>query len=567
MHITNSLETLIEKGSIAWGLATLSLAVVLGLALGAVRVHGIRLGVSGVLFSALVFGQLGLTVNPQVLEFLRDFALIIFVYSVGLQVGPGFAASLREEGMRLNVLSILVVGLGALMTAGITKAVHLPPESATGLYSGAYTTTPGLGAGQDALAHLLADDPEKMHAAVARAGLAYTITYPFGILGPILMIVTLRKIFRIRMADEMSDLAVAEQVRRPPIAVVDLEVTNPAQAGIPLKSHPLLQASEVYFSRMLRNGVMSVPTGDTEIRVGDFYRAMGTKSAVAEIVAALGRPSTPDFNSASGDVQRTDFIVTRTDVLRRPLRDLDLIRRAGVAIGRVNRAGVDLFPRASMRLQFGDRVTAIGSEAGLKIVEGLLGNSPDRLNRPQLIPIFLGIVLGVLVGSIPIWIPGLHERVRIGLAGGADARRHRPFTTWQYRLGRLVHAGGRQPALPRFRLGGFPGVRRPPVRRSFSSARQRGRRNHVHRLGRVDHNDSGISRQPRRPHSLQNEFHHPLRLAGRGDDQLARPAFRQRYRRIGSAIGRLRRRRSAGAAHADYLCSVAGGTHVKCKCD
>ncbi|MGA2582604.1 MAG: putative transporter [Tepidisphaeraceae bacterium] len=418
MHITNSLETLIEKGSIAWGLATLSLAVVLGLALGAVRVHGIRLGVSGVLFSALVFGQLGLTVNPQVLEFLRDFALIIFVYSVGLQVGPGFAASLREEGMRLNVLSILVVGLGALMTAGITKAVHLPPESATGLYSGAYTTTPGLGAGQDALAHLLADDPEKMHAAVARAGLAYTITYPFGILGPILMIVTLRKIFRIRMADEMSDLAVAEQVRRPPIAVVDLEVTNPAQAGIPLKSHPLLQASEVYFSRMLRNGVMSVPTGDTEIRVGDFYRAMGTKSAVAEIVAALGRPSTPDFNSASGDVQRTDFIVTRTDVLRRPLRDLDLIRRAGVAIGRVNRAGVDLFPRASMRLQFGDRVTAIGSEAGLKIVEGLLGNSPDRLNRPQLIPIFLGIVLGVLVGSIPIWIPGLHERVRIGLAGG-----------------------------------------------------------------------------------------------------------------------------------------------------
>jgi len=418
MHITNSLETLIEKGSIACGLATLSLAVVLGLALGAVRVHGIRLGVSGVLFSALVFGQLGLTVNPQVLEFLRDFALIIFVYSVGLQVGPGFAASLREEGMRLNVLSILVVGLGALMTAGITKAVHLPPESATGLYSGAYTTTPGLGAGQDALAHLLADDPEKMHAAVARAGLAYTITYPFGILGPILMIVTLRKIFRIRMADEMSDLAVAEQVRRPPIAVVDLEVTNPAQAGIPLKSHPLLQASEVYFSRMLRNGVMSVPTGDTEIRVGDFYRAMGTKSAVAEIVAALGRPSTPDFNSASGDVQRTDFIVTRTDVLRRPLRDLDLIRRAGVAIGRVNRAGVDLFPRASMRLQFGDRVTAIGSEAGLKIVEGLLGNSPDRLNRPQLIPIFLGIVLGVLVGSIPIWIPGLHERVRIGLAGG-----------------------------------------------------------------------------------------------------------------------------------------------------
>jgi putative transport protein len=418
MHLIESLATLIEKGSIAWGLATLSLAAVIGLALGAVRVRGVRLGVSGVLFSALVFGQLGLTVNPQVLEFLRDFALIIFVYSVGLQVGPGFAASLREEGMRLNMLSILVVGLGALMTAGITKAVHLHSESATGLYSGAYTTTPGLGAGQDALAHLLADDPEKMRAAVARAGLAYTITYPFGILGPILAIVALRKIFRIRMADEAADLAVAEQVRRPPLAVIDLEITQSAHVGMTLKANMLLARSDVHFSRLVRDGAVSVPSGDTEIRVGDHFRAIGTKSAVAEIVAAMGRPSNVDLESVTGDVQRNDFIVTRTDVLRRPLRDLDLIRRAGVAIGRIHRAGVDLFPRASMRLQFGDRVTAVGSEEGLKMVEEILGNSPDRLNRPQLIPIFLGIVLGVLVGSIPIWIPGLHERVRIGLAGG-----------------------------------------------------------------------------------------------------------------------------------------------------
>src|SRR5712671_5839773 len=167
-------------GAASWGLATLSLAVTLGLAAGAIRVRGIRLGVSAVLFSALLFGQLGLAVDAKVLEFLRDFALIIFVYAIGLQVGPGFVASLRQEGLRLNLLSLIVIALGAALTAGIVVAARLPRGSASGLYAGAFTTTPGLAAGQDALRLSSAGAPDGGAAAIALANLAYTVAYPFG---------------------------------------------------------------------------------------------------------------------------------------------------------------------------------------------------------------------------------------------------------------------------------------------------------------------------------------------------------------------------------------------------
>jgi len=418
MFAFNMLADSFTESSIPNEVGILALAVTLGLLLGAVRVRGIRLGVSGVLFSALVFGQLGLTIKPEILDFLRDFALVIFVYAIGLQVGPGFVSSLREEGLRLNILSLLVVFLGAGLTAGIARGFHLPSAAASGLYTGAFTTTPGLGAAQQALAQKLADDPARARAEVARAGLAYTVTYPFGIVGPILTIVALRKLFRVRISDEAAALRAAEEARRPATEIVDFEVTNAAYSGVALKDIPLLRSTGVFFSRMLRDGALSVPTSETQLRIGDHYRALGTKAGVAELVSSLGRTSTADLERAAGDVVRLDFLVTQTDVLRRPLHDLELIRRAGVTITRIDRAGVELLPRASFRFQFGDRVTAIGPEQGMRAVERLLGNSPDVLNRPQLIPIFLGIVLGVLIGTVPLIVPGLHMRVRVGLAGG-----------------------------------------------------------------------------------------------------------------------------------------------------
>jgi putative transport protein len=404
----------IGRNSVTSGLATLSLAVTLGLALGAIRVRGLRLGISGVLFSSLVFGQLGSTVDPKILEFLRDFALIVFVYALGLQVGPGFVASLRQEGLRLNLLAQVVIIMGAVLTAGIVYFVKLPKATASGLYAGAYTTTPGLAAGQEALRHILAAPVD----APVRAGLAYTVTYPFGVIGPILVIVLLKRVFRVKMEDELAELAAAERVKRPPIEAVDFEVTSDAHVGRVLREHALLRSKGVVLSRLLRGNALTVPTSETEIRLGDIYRAVGPRTGLDAIVEAMGRAVAPGIDAVAGDVKREELVVTRTQVLRRPLRELDLIRRAGVTIARIERAGVNLAPKASMRLQFGDRVIVVGPELGLRMVEGELGNCPDMLNHPQLVPIFLGIVLGVLVGSIPLAVPGLHTTIRIGLAGG-----------------------------------------------------------------------------------------------------------------------------------------------------
>lgn len=412
-----STSAILRESFVASDLALISLAITFGLALGAIRFRGMRLGISGVLFSALLFGQFGLTIDPNVLRFLRDFALIVFIYALGLQVGPGFLTSLRNEGLRLNVLSVLVLALGAAMTAGIVRLARLNEASSPGIYAGAFTTTPGLAAGQEALRQKMGpiDAGEK---ATRTAALAYSVSYPFGVVGPILVIVALRRLFGVDLDAERKRLAQAEEVRRPPIETLDFEVTEATQAGRELREHPVVRRHGVIFSRLLRDGVMSTPTGETVVQVGDAYRAVGTRTALAELVAAMGSPISANLGEAAGDVERVELVVTRTQVLRHSLQELDLIRRHGVTIARINRAGIDLVPKANLRLAFADRVTAVGPQAGLKAVETELGNCPDTLNRPQLVPIFLGIVLGVIVGSIPIAVPGLHVTLRIGLAGG-----------------------------------------------------------------------------------------------------------------------------------------------------
>jgi len=405
----NWLSKWVPGGSVAGGMAVLALAVTFGLFLGAIRIRRIRLGIPGVLFSALVFGQIGLTIDPKVLEFLRDFALILFMYAIGLQVGPGFVASLRTEGLRLNLLSVAVLVLGASLTmAGSGIMQH---GASPGFYTGAFTTTAGLAAAQEVQRTAARNDAD-------RTGIAYSVTYPFGIIGPVLVIVLLKRVFRIDLAQEKEALLAAEDKRRPPIEVVDFIVTEVSQAGKRLRDHPLLRDSPIVLARLLREQMMSVPSGDTEVRIGDVYRAVGPRHRLNELVMAMGKTTTADIGTATGDVQRMDLIVTRTHVLHKTLRELDLNRREGVTVVRISRAGVNLIPTAHLRLAFSDQVTVVGPRDGLKMVEKELGNCPDTLNRPQLVPIFLGIVFGVAVGSIPLAIPGLNTTLRIGLAGG-----------------------------------------------------------------------------------------------------------------------------------------------------
>ena len=405
------------SGSVA-GLAVLSLAVTIGLVLGNITFAGIKLGVSGVLFSALLMGQLGLTTDEQVLLFLRDFSLILFVYTIGLQVGPGFVESLRSEGLSLNLLSIAVLVVGGVLTFACVHIGHVNGFNSTGLYAGAFTTTAGLAAGQEALGHLLRDRPPIAHQAVAMAGLAYAVTYPFGLIGPVLMLPLMARLFRIDMKRERQDHLTRAHARRPPSGVVDVEVINPAVDGHCMKELDFVRSGHVVFTRLLRGGVMTVPTHDTKIEVGDVLRAIGEEPILEIVVATLGQRSKIDLASIPSGVGRRELIVTRKQILGKTLRELNLIKRFGVVLATMTRAGVVLIPRATTTLRFGDSVTAVGPPEGLNALETELGNSPDELARPQLIPIFLGVVLGIVVGSIPVIVPGLHATIKLGLAGG-----------------------------------------------------------------------------------------------------------------------------------------------------
>jgi putative transport protein len=260
--------------------------------------------------------------------------------------------------------------------------------------------------------------PRAGELAATRTGVAYSITYPFGVIGPVIVIGLLRRAFRVNVKDEKDALVAAEDKRRPPIEIVDFIVTRQEQAGKTLRNHPLFQKDGIILSRMLRGDVMSVPSGDTEVLLGDIYRAVGSRERIEALVLAMGQRTEVDLAAAPGDVERMDVVVTRTQVLRKTLRELDLPRRCGVTLVRINRAGVNVVATSRLRLVFADQVTAVGPKVGLKIVEKELGNCPDTLNRTQLVPIFLGIVIGVVVGSIPLALPGLQTPLRIGLAGG-----------------------------------------------------------------------------------------------------------------------------------------------------
>ncbi len=408
-----------DPASVPGGLATLSIAVAVGIALGNLRFKGARLGTAAVLFSALLFGQLGWTIEPTVLEYFRDFGLVLFVYSLGLQMGPGFFSSLRAEGLKLNLLAVSVVILGAITTVVIIHFSGLPREQAAGLFTGGFATTPALAAGEESLKAMMSSaGPDAVNAAIKQNDLAYSVAYPFGLTGPILLVVLFRWLFGVKMENERSELSARELERRPQAAYVDIEITNPHVVGLPLRDNRILHAHGVLLARMLRNNVQSVPNAGTVFQVGDIVRAVGSKAALDELVPMIGKLSTVTFSDATGQVRRMELVVTQAPKLRKTLRELDLTNRYGVTVARVQRAGVDLPARASLSFHFGDTVMVIGPEPGIKAVEKELGNCNEALNQTQLIPIFLGIWLGVIAGSIPIVIPGMHSSLRIGLAGG-----------------------------------------------------------------------------------------------------------------------------------------------------
>lgn len=396
------------------GLAMLALALAgaLGHRIGALRFGSVGLGIGGVLFAGILVGDLagraGVAFDPHVLEFVREFGLILFVFSIGIQVGPGFFESLRRSGLRLNLLAAAVVGLGFLTTIAIHLVAGVDIPALVGVMSGAVTNTPGLGAATQALKEVGADD-----AALARPGLGYAMAYPFGILGILLVMIALRALL-----GRGSAAAPAAGKAAPTLPSLDIAVRNPNLAGLTLGEIPRLFDADVAVSRMRKGAALLVPTRATAVAAGDVLHLVGPADKLREMELLIGERVDAPLTTRGTALAWERVVVTENRALGRAIGALDIEDSHGVRISRVSRAGAELVARGDLALQFGDIVTVVGPHEGIDAVRAVLGDQAGRLQEVRFDALFAGVAAGVLLGSIPLALPGLPAPVKLGLAGG-----------------------------------------------------------------------------------------------------------------------------------------------------
>jgi putative transport protein len=379
------------------------------------------LGVTGVLFAGIIAGHLGIKVDKDIMDFAREFGLILFVFTIGLQLGPGFFASLRDIGIRLNMLAAGVVLLGAIATVALVNITGLDAFSAAGLFSGATTNTPSLGAVQQTVAVLktmpgIDITPER----AALPALAYALGYPIGILAIIASMLVLRFVFRIDPEREAEEFKKERQKGISPIVRMNLAVENPNLDGIAIADIPGRREMEVVVSRIKRpdSDQVDVATDDAIIHTGDRILAIGTQNHLDAFQMIVGRKSGLDLMKVPGRVSFRRVVVTRKQVLGKTISELGLDSLYGVTITRVVRADVEMTADPELKLQFGDFLHVVGDEENIAKASNVLGDSLKVLNQTHFIPIFLGILLGVAAGLIPFHFSGLPVPVRLGVAGG-----------------------------------------------------------------------------------------------------------------------------------------------------
>ncbi len=404
---------LFSNDSVARTVILLAVAGAAGTALGKVKIGGVGLGVAGVLFAGLALGHFKLAPDHHVLEFVREFGLILFVYTLGLQIGPGFFASLRSRGLVLNGFAAAIVLGGAALAAGLVLAGWVPLAAGSGLLSGATTNTPSLAAAGEALKQVGAP----ADAAVIQ-GLAYAVAYPFGVLGIILTMIIIRTIFRVDVAAEVRAAEASLQPVAPPPVGRNFEVRNTNLAGRRIADIPGLSSSGVVVSRFSRGGAVAVARPDTVLAPGDVLHAVGPAEGLEALRVVVGDEAAVDLRTLPGSVLSRRLLVSQGEVLGKALGELLVLVEHRVVVTRVVRQGLEFTPTAGFRIQFGDLLMVVGEEPDLDAVAAKLGNSPKALAHPQPIPFFIGIALGVLVGSVPLLVPGLPAAVKLGLAGG-----------------------------------------------------------------------------------------------------------------------------------------------------
>lgn len=406
------LDLLWKPDSVAHIVFLYAFVISVGVMLGKIKIFGVSLGVTFVLFVGILMGHFGFTGDIHILHFIRDFGLILFVFCIGLQVGPSFFSSFKKGGMSLNFLAFCIVVLNVIVALTIyfvmDEKISLPMM--VGILCGAVTNTPGLGAAQEALSQINYNgDP---------IALGYACAYPLGVIGIIGSIIAIRYIFRISFDKEEKDWNHQTEDTHHPPCVFHVEVHNEAIYGKTLGCIGSFLGRPFVCSRISKNGEVSSPSTETILEKGDQMRIVCSEEDKEAILAFIGKTVDIDLAQKDSPLVSRRILVTKTDINGKRLGQLNFRSMYGVNVTRVNRAGMDLFANHNLELQVGDRVMVVGSEESVERVACVLGNSLKRLNEPNIITIFIGIFLGILVGSLPIAFPGMPTPLKLGLAGG-----------------------------------------------------------------------------------------------------------------------------------------------------
>ncbi|SUB82717.1 putative transporter [Pragia fontium] len=401
---------------IALTVSILALVAVLGLWIGSWKIRGVGLGIGGVLFGGIIVGHFTnayqITLDSNMLHFVQEFGLILFVYTIGIQVGPGFFSSLRRSGLRLNGFACLLVLLSCLVTAGLHKLFDIPLPIILGIFSGAVTNTPSLGAGQQVLTDLHADS-----ALIDQMGMAYAMAYPFGICGILLVMWIIRLLFKINIEQSAKEFDRQSGTSADNLQTMNIQVCNTNLNGMQLQDIPIINTEDIICSRLKRDNLLMVPSATTPIQLGDLLHLVGDKELLNKAKLLIGNEVDVSLSTRTSDLKMARVVVTSEKVMGKKIGDLNL-HRHDVVITRLNRAGIELVAGRSMSLNFGDILNLVGKPSSIDTVADIVGNAQQRLQQVQMLPVFIGIGLGVLLGSIPLFIPGFPAALRLGLAGG-----------------------------------------------------------------------------------------------------------------------------------------------------
>ena len=403
-----------DHESVAYTVIVYSVVIAIGVALGKVKFFGISFGIAWVLFAGIAMAEMGFTVNTHIQHFIKEFGLILFVYTIGLQVGPGFFSAFKKEGIKLNLLAVISIATCVATVIAIHYLTNTDMSTLVGIMSGAVTNTPGLGAANAALAEKFGEDAPSLTT-------MYAVAYPFGVFGIIIVMLGLRGIFKVNIEAEKRLNSLRHSKDQVIINRFAIKVSNPSLFGKKLSVIKKTLDFDFTISRMCRKGEILLADADTLIEEGDVVLVVANQRENEKFFTLMGDSvAITDYFPDEKDMRYTSrrINVTQRAIFTKTLGELDVRRRFGVTITRVFRAGVEFVPSAHTKLQFGDTITVIGDETHIQLVSKEFGNSKRRRQTPHIAELFMGITLGVLLGSIPFSIPGIPGAVRLGLAGG-----------------------------------------------------------------------------------------------------------------------------------------------------